>query len=135
GIYRQGDADADAQGDDPAAILETLDGGVTWSRIGNADGSVGSLSFADPNHGWALTATGAAASSHIDSTDDGGYSWTPLRVSPPDPLEAFISISLVRPTVGYVGTNWGTLLRSTDGGRSFETILQGSRRPFYTFRF
>jgi photosystem II stability/assembly factor-like uncharacterized protein len=134
-VYRSNGTSAQRDGGDGGAILRTYNGGRTWSRSAEIEDRVEAFSFADADHGWALTAAGGDGGRRIYSTEDGGRTWTLLMVAPPAASEIFTSISQVSSTVGYAGTNWGNLLKTQDGGRSFQTVTRGGERPFYTFRF
>lgn len=118
---------------DPTAILRTTDGGRTWRQIGSLSGeSVVALSFPDATHGWAIAEyhEGAEAVRALYRTTDGGVTWTPLRKAPKDPKEQFFYLTFVDDKTGYLGTGWGHLQVTRDGGESFapvETVDSKSR--------
>ena len=65
-------------------MLATTDGGATWtardvSSVGGSQLSLGAVTFADTNHGWAVGSTGGDKVS-ILSTSDGGATWSAKAV-------------------------------------------------------
>ncbi len=97
GLWAFGTRDAMAQtctaeGAD-CTLWRSADGGLTWASQGS---SVAVVSFADPQHGWALvpvapppgTAVGGPGAAAVERTSDGGQSWVqagPIPCGPGGP--------------------------------------------------
>jgi photosystem II stability/assembly factor-like uncharacterized protein len=128
-------------------ILATTDGGATWSpqvsgvekrETGDGEANVlHGVSFVDATHGWAAGQNGI-----ILATEDGGATWVPR---PPPPIESipgegpgsagsplrltewdFRSVKFNDRQSGHVAGSGGTILSTSDGGRSW--LWQGDRR-------
>jgi photosystem II stability/assembly factor-like uncharacterized protein len=123
-----------------AALYMTEDAGVTWNRRGlpGSDpgppqaglGSPASVSFIDPNIGWAFvwidTKNVSARSSRLYQTSDGGRHWTLMQSNLPALAADAASIIFVDASTGYathrISTNEVQLLKTTDGGQSWTEI-------------
>jgi photosystem II stability/assembly factor-like uncharacterized protein len=78
-----------AEGAD-CALWHSTDAGVTWTAEAS---SVAVVSFADPQHGWALvpvapppgTAVGGPGAAAVERTSDGGQTWQPAGPMPCGP--------------------------------------------------
>ncbi len=122
-------------------VYWTADGGQRWRRITPPSRSpldVQGVSFADPTHGWALAEEGHEGDEHpvFFTTVDGGRHW--LRAPTPidglllpttsvsfDPVGAHLVFALVKQQ-GDTAENFGFLLRSDDGGRTWQ---QAAKAP------
>jgi photosystem II stability/assembly factor-like uncharacterized protein len=107
-------------------LFRTLDGGASWSSLGNPKDHGGNCSpghlagplFASETHGWLalnLGAGGVAAPGGLMATDDGGLTWrcatTPPNtslISAADPLHVW--------TASQDRSSGGTILYSSDDG-------------------
>jgi photosystem II stability/assembly factor-like uncharacterized protein len=133
----------------PAAM--TADGRQTWAPIDASRGVVAcaaslldpawataSQSFdpgnlqsigaiVDASHAWALGLLDATTLG-LESTTDGGASWTAYRwPSPPDGTggltpDTLARLSFVSPTTGWLFTLFGHLFETTDGGASWHEV-------------
>ena len=126
-------AAARCQGEGPATIWHTTDGGSSWQTVASVGAAPckGGLSFVDATHGFLATGDNAGAPV-IYRTADGGRTWTASRPLPDPPggrvvalwpgrVRAFGSTLLVE-----AGDNAGAeyVYRSTDAGASW-TYLAG----------
>jgi photosystem II stability/assembly factor-like uncharacterized protein len=64
-----------------ALVVKTLDGGKTWTELpiplpGMNSPSLNSISFVDPNVGWAVGVDQDTGKSFVVSTSDGGSTWS-----------------------------------------------------------
>ena len=69
---------------------------------------------------------GQISSSSSYRTDDGGNTWTPVKVGPPSSLVVSMAIDPINPSKIYAGTIEG-IYRSTDGGSTW--MSPGKRSP------
>ncbi len=107
---------------DHGSILKTTDGGTTW-----AEKAVGfnviftSLFHLSPASLWAVGQSGA-----VYESADSGETWTrhDLGVT-----STFRAIAFVGPVVGYLAGD-GDILRTTDGGGTWSTIVADSTQSF-----
>ena len=105
-------------------LLQTPDGGNTFSQrsavpgtsAGGGPSTPSALAFTEPQTGVAITGNGPGA---IYRTTNGASSWT--QVAPSGP--ALAGLHFPTPAVGYAAGSDNTLLRSVDGGATWE------RRP------
>jgi hypothetical protein len=127
------------------AVYRSTNLGATWAEL---PGSCSSLplwdvQFVDADHGVAVggaTFKGAGGQV-IETTADGGRTWTVTRYIAPDPnfrhvAEGFDTVDFVTPSVGYVldgicedgqgAPCAGNLYRTTDSGRHLTAIPSSS---------
>ena len=124
--------DPTTQGD-PAAVLYSSDGGVTWTRGSVPAGGdvIGSMSCADPSHCMAVDITlGTARSSGVLTSANGGQTWSasPSRnlaqlnlesISCPTDSDCWVSGSTL-PTGGDENADLqGVILSTHDGGQTW----------------
>jgi len=104
----------------PGSMLKTMDGGTTWSQIADCDG-INSLYFLTSNLGFATCGSGYL------KTTDGGVSWTSknITVSGTNFLTIFMTSSTNGCVVGGDGMGNGAILRTTNGGNSWDASVQG----------
>lgn len=100
---------------DGASLYITLDGGQHWDRVEiPGSHSLRSLAFVDPIHGWVL------ADSTLFATIDGGRSWSPFPVPDSGYVTTLGAIFFLDARNGWAAGR--DLYRTTNGGRSWETI-------------
>ncbi len=95
-------------------IFRTMDSGVTWSALYEADANLHDVKFRDPAHGWVVGDGG-----EILSTTDSGDSWNITHVGSTN-LHALTIIDA--DTAWAVGDN-GTLLKKSGDSWSAEPSL------------
>ena len=91
-------------------VLHSSDAGATWAaEPTGSDADLTSLSFVDAQTGWVC---GAGA---VLTTHNGGTTW--LDKTPAKALaDGFDNISFVDATHGWIATDDGAVLKTTDGG-------------------
>lgn len=107
----------------PAAVLASVDAGRTWSTASNM--AVGSLTFVDAHHGWAVTQSDPPNGGNLLETNDGGRTWTVLPR--PCPIGIGIAASFVTADHGWLGCGLlagagqepKAVLETMNGGRTW----------------
>ena len=117
------------------SIVATTDG-RTWNLVGELPDFVVALCFIDRDHGWASTrhVTDPAKKdgiARVYTTDDGGRTWRSLFFATGYGPSFLIDFTDAQ-TGWLVGQDWGscamagcgeyTLYRTTDGGRTWQTL-------------
>ena len=119
-----------SQIDDPNVIYETADGGASWSPVtaiaGPAPQGICNFTAVDDMN---LFAVGRAnGPSHLVTTSDGGATWSSIDLSPW--LSMAIDAHFTSPSEGIVAgmgpNSVCTVIRTTDGGASFEPVLSAT---------
>ncbi len=116
-------------------LLVTSDGGVTWAAEDTAGVRPTAVAFVDPMHGWMAGTSGECASSpptpcsSLVTTNDGGRTWTHVRLRTNDPI---VRIALVSPTDGWIltercdnracSTHFTEIYQTRNGGASWDAI-------------
>jgi len=134
-------------GDNPAIIFSTTDGGKTWhsGQVPSSDPHVSpyvtALQFIDPHHGWLLASYGAAAGSEaveLYQSTDGGISWTLAASGMPTNPSGSLPFGGHKTGLGFRDLQHGwipggdagsaiVLLATQDGGRTWRR--QAVRAP------
>jgi photosystem II stability/assembly factor-like uncharacterized protein len=105
---------------DSGIIIHTSDAGNTWGiQHYNVDYNILSVSFPNKNLGWALART--YFGTDIMKTFDGGNSWKNESYNGPDPY--LQSICFADSLNGWIGTLYGEILNTTDGGHLWNSAL------------
>ena len=98
-------------------ILRTTSGGVIWEN--EATGAQSPYNwllrtwFLDQAHGWAVGSV-----SFFAATSNGGKTWEQRQV--PDSLQSsFLSVFFIDSLRGYIGSDFGRIHRTTDGGATW----------------
>lgn len=108
-------------------ILRTTDGGRDWQLVhapADAESPLLDVWFADSRHGYAIGAYGAFL-----ETGDGGESWTERRIQEEDfHLNQIVHAGGERL---YIAAEAGTVLRSDDGGRSWDLLAPPYEGSFF----
>jgi photosystem II stability/assembly factor-like uncharacterized protein len=107
-------------------LYKSTDGGETWVLLNPVDGYAIESIAVNPSNSSIVY----AASVHdVYKSTDGGASWFPLNITSSDyafwgckayPL--YITIDENNPDVLYVGTDWCWIIKSTDGGNTWEKL-------------
>jgi photosystem II stability/assembly factor-like uncharacterized protein len=107
-------------------ILRTDDAGASWNTVYNGmwGWSSTSLCFPDFNTGYAINVTG-----EIAKTSDGGLIWTSLpSISGTQYLNsAFFTNVNTGYVVGYNDYGFGAIIKTINGGESWDTLSSGVR--------
>jgi photosystem II stability/assembly factor-like uncharacterized protein len=116
------------------AIIATADGGETW-QLQRVDSSVDqplfSVAFKNAKEGWAV-----GLWSLLLHTDDGGKTWTADQLQPP-PGSKKADRNLYKVFIDgagslYIAAELGSVVRSTDGGKSWVYLSTGYAGSFWT---
>ncbi len=119
-----------------AGVIESTDAGHTWSLLafgGTSIGTSGGLAFAPSEPQRAYVGIPGAA---VFRSDDGASTWTAagngfpsaytftISVAPDDADELVTASELL--TAQGAGSGNGVVMRSTDAGQTWQTVLQGT---------
>lgn len=121
-------------------LLATDDGGEHWYTWGHfLDGRLEAVYFADSLHGWAADSYGGV----LNRTTNGGYYWEPIEI--PDMISIQDVVFLDTLTGYVVGERYifrdnlryweNVILKSTDGGDTWEQDLLEDRQSLYSISF
>lgn len=114
---------------DARAILQTTDGGLSWSRLAEMPEAADTFrvdpnrfSFADAVHGWVVSTVG-----HLLATADGGQTWRVLTL--PAGTAEVAQAALGDASHGCAVTNPGdaaALFSTSDGGATWEPVADAT---------
>jgi photosystem II stability/assembly factor-like uncharacterized protein len=110
-------------------IVRTNDGGSTWDSYSFPDAiSLFSLSFNDEINGFAVGIYG-----EMYKTTDGGINWEKKfdRV----PFYTANSCFFLKPETGFIGTDGGEILRTTNAGDDWQIIYDNDSFKFWDIFF
>lgn len=99
---------------DSQRILNSVDGGVTWTPVTASTAKLAGVGLVTPTRGIAVGDTGT-----IVSTDDTGSTWTQINGGV---AGEFSRISAASANNAVITGKNGALARSTDGGRSWRPV-------------
>ncbi len=121
---------------DGGVILRSTDAGLTWDPGGNPfPGSIHSLHFLDQYYGFAagIDSTNPGGERIVLVTTDGGENWTqaPGATGP----GAIFDISFADYATGYASLDNGGVLKTTDGGSTWDSIGTGTTASLYACHF
>jgi photosystem II stability/assembly factor-like uncharacterized protein len=139
----------------PIALIQaTSDGGATWHEQDTTSAGenvgLGSVSFIDATHGWAIGSRGVDGGDSIDvvmSTTDGGATWRTQDIGGGGGPTALESVTFVDATHGWAvgntptgenGVPVGLIMATSDGGATWSTQdagAAGSEGEFYSVSF
>ena len=106
-----------------AALFETEDSGETWQQkiidLGEEKVNFTGVSF-NGEEGW-ITGT----PSILLHTDDGGQNWTRILLSEKLPGAPYGILALA-PSSAEMVTNLGAIYKTTDGGKTWKALVEGS---------
>jgi photosystem II stability/assembly factor-like uncharacterized protein len=119
-----------------ATSVEATTDGATWSEVGRLPDHVNALRFVDPDRGWAVTRhvidpTKKDGVTRVYATDDGGRTWRSLFFATgygPSFTMDFADaqtgwlIGQDTSSCAMAGCGEYTLYRTSDGGRTWETL-------------
>jgi photosystem II stability/assembly factor-like uncharacterized protein len=103
-------------------VLSTSDGGATWREFGSAGAGrrahLLSVSFSDPDHGWAVGAHARGADAGvIFATSDGGATWS--AQDPGTGVGSLDCVDFPDRQHGWAVGRGGAILTTADGGDSW----------------
>ena len=98
---------------DQAKMVETEDGGITWTTKNTSKGTFYSVAFPTRLSGWVVGSGGA-----IFHTDDGGATWSQQgKGLTTDDLS---EVAFVEPNIGWIVGDGGTVLHTEDAGSTWK---------------
>jgi photosystem II stability/assembly factor-like uncharacterized protein len=114
-------------------LFRTLDGGSTWTNLGNPKPSTGNCAigaiygplFASPTRGWLalnLGAGGVAAPGGLLQTEDGGKTWRCTNTPPNTYLVSAADPEHIWVTSNQRGTEATTIYSSDDAGTTWHAL-------------
>jgi photosystem II stability/assembly factor-like uncharacterized protein len=118
---------------DKYELFRTMDGGLTWTSLGNPKPSTGNCSighlmgplFASPTRGWIalnLGAGGVAAPGGLLQTEDGGKTWRCTNIPPNTYLLSAADPEHIWVTSNQRGSEATTVYSSDDGGATWHAL-------------
>lgn len=119
-------------------VLHTQNGGRDWQFQGDgADSFYNDVFFVDPQTGWIVGEFGT-----LLHTENGGKTWVPqpcadleATVAESDwdrPLPALYGIYFKDRNQGWVVGMDGIILKTNDGGKRWERVESGTKKPLYS---
>lgn len=84
--------------------------------------------FTDAQNGWLAGGSHLTEGGLLGTTTDGGVSWAFAGRVANDKAKHLTSIHFFNSQIGIAGTDNGEIVRTSDGGRSWETTLKVSER-------
>lgn len=98
-------------------VSKSTDGGATWTMIWSSPHGVWGIDFLSPAVGWIVGVDSLA------TTDDGGATWQSL----PEPdAGALVTVSFATSTTGFGLTTDGQLVKTANGGGSWQDANLGT---------
>jgi len=108
-------------------MIKSADGGDNWEMTNFISDKVYGLEI-DPNDGQILYVSGVwQGRGKIFKTDDGGESWTEIYTKAANgPLVISLTLDQKNTNVLYATTNDNDVIKSVDGGKSWQNIFKGN---------
>ena len=106
---------------DFGTVIKTTDGGNSWDvqhHAGGTDIQLNSVYFIDELNGWAAGGTYSSNNNVLLKTGDGGNTWHEVKT---DTTLPYNSVWFVDTDTGFVFGEDGVILRTTNGGSSWDT--------------
>lgn len=114
-------------------IVHTTDGGEHWElqrRDAAVDQPLLTVHFSDAQNGWA-----AGLWSLLLATRDGGLTWSPIALPAPEGAKrADLNLLKIFPSAQrlFIAAEHGMVLRSDDGGASWQYLKTGSKASLWS---
>ena len=102
-------------------LINTVNGGTTWTSISDLGGNPTKIQFADASNGWIST-----NNSNVLKTTNGGTSWTTIQVDSINDLGLY-NVHFISTTVGIASGDNGNIYKTSDGGVAWTSISTGPR--------
>lgn len=114
-------------------IFETMDGGISWNFKTIATIGLFQIVFLDSLYGWAVGNgyTSQDMLTEVVRTKDGGKTWELIILTGLIANSVWFSDTLH----GWMCGNHGTILRTTDGGTSWDEFIYNQYCTFYSVHF
>jgi photosystem II stability/assembly factor-like uncharacterized protein len=106
-------------------LLQTTDGGETWSKLSNS--FLNKLEFLDAQNGWALSGN------RIMKTTDGGITWNQVYATPNG--YNLIGIDVIDSQTIIATGYQGRVLKSIDGGVTWNLLNLNTNEALYDVSF
>lgn len=114
----------------PGVILRSIDGGRTWhDTLVTQAGRIVSISMLDHSFGMAI------GRYEVFRTRDGGSSWSQLPIPTNVALLAFTDVKVLDTSTYVIGTYSDNIVRSSDGGTTWRTIVLDSSEGLNSLYF
>ncbi len=110
---------------DNGTILRTTNGGQTWTKqTSGTTTDLHQVEFVDQNNGWVLGGLPPASPIALKTTN-GGATWTRVNLPPnlggnPVGEGGYLDISVVDASAVWIGGRYGTIIRTLDGGATWD---------------
>ena len=119
-----------AVGGGPAGgVAVTSDGGLTWNEQvvtpAGGNGWLSSVSFVSDQEGWVAGRNYGSPNPCVYHTTDGGQIWAPETLPSDIQGQSVTSIEFPDASHGWLLTDAGWVLESTDGGADWAVVAQG----------
>ncbi|MCX7022480.1 MAG: M28 family peptidase, partial [bacterium] len=103
-------------------VLRSADGGETWETVHDtpSGSTLYDVAFGDSDRGLAV-----GTADRLLITQDGGVTWTPSQIPGVDPAQQLLAVTGTGPLGFVVGSLYGEMYRTADGGESWETVTTG----------
>lgn len=114
-------------GGEGGAMFRTTDGGMSWTPLtSGTTGTIEDITFFNGLKGWAVAheVQGPSVYSVLLTTGDGGDSWSAENYPEADVI--LNSLVYHTPDTGWAAGEFGTLLGTVDGGRTWTTARRDS---------
>lgn len=109
----------------PGSLYVTTNGGATWSQrpMGNNDWLT-AVDFVSSNRGWVLGVYNEGVPGRIWHTQDGGRHW--VQQTNPTGCDVLTDVKFVSKQIGIIVGRYGTILRTGNGGLSWQHMTSGT---------
>jgi len=107
-----------------AVALRTVNGGLEWDSTILSNGAfVFSVTFTDPDHGYAAGCLNGGASGAVFKTSNGGDSWSYSNFSA---TYGLYDVEFADTDIGYACGWLGKIYKTTNGGSSWAPVSSGT---------
>lgn len=110
-------------------IMETTNGGKTWTGKAAEGMWMFDLTFTDANHGYIVGRDNEQAGGFVLATENGGKTWTSNLMTE---THGFYAVSFPTPQVGYTCGYLGVIWKTIDAGKTWNTLYAGQTTDVFT---